>query len=482
MSAELARNTTLLEEVQARLARRTPWQVIGLAVLALVLLRIPYYGKILLDDPFITYRYAENLLAYGQLVFNPGEPVLATTTPLYALIMTVFGSVGLPIPAASSVFNLLCEAVLLAVLYGIIRSIGLARWQTDVAFGLTALLVIIDRSFSVASWGGMETPLFVLLLFATLLQIIQRRYSRGAVTGSLATLTRPDGIIVLALLAGVMLVRERRLAWRQALIALAIGLPWVIFAWSTYGTFIPQSVTAKNAIIPIWDNAVSTKLTILLYWPLRWFGVFAVLPLAYGLLRSIKPARNPSAMVMAAFGLLQLAYLFLPNNPGFDWYFVPAVVTAYCFIGLGLVQLLDNRRWVGIVCGAGIAAGLAFSGAANSLSVLTLDRDWRDGMVKAVDYLNASAEPGSTVQSTNIGILGYGTRFHILDPLGLASPEVLPLFGTSESLQALTLAVAAQFQPDYVVTFGESEYPSYMIAAAFPNSTLTVYVLQREDS
>ena len=482
MSAELARNPTLLERAKARLARRTPVQVISLAVLALVLLRIPYYGKILLDDPFITYRYAENLLTYGQMVFNPGEPVLATTTPLYALIMTAFGAIGLPIPAASSFFNLFCEAVLLAVLYRIIRTIGLARWQTNAAFGVTALLVIIDRSFSVASWGGMETPLFVLLLFGTLLHIIQRRYSWGAVTGSLATLTRPDGIIVLVLLAGVMLVRERRLAWRQVLIALAIGLPWVIYAWSTYGTFIPQSVTAKNAIIPIWDNAVSTKLTILLYWPLRWFGVFAVLPLAYGLLRSFRPVRNPPALVLVAFGLLQLAYLFLPNNPGFDWYFVPAVVTAYCFIGLGLVQLLDHRRWVGVVCGAGIAAGIAFSGAANALSVRTLDRDWRDGMVKAIDYLNESAEPGSTVQSTNIGILGYGTRFRILDPLGLASPEVLPLFATSESLQALTLAVAARFQPDYVVTFGEPEYPGYAVAAEFPNSTLTIYVLQREDS
>lgn len=99
-----------------------------------------------------------------------------------------------------------------------------------------------------------------------------------------------------------------------------------------------------------------------------------------------------------------------------------------------------------------------------------------------MDYLNASAEPGSTVQSTHIGILGYGTRFYILDPLGLANPEVLPLFAESESLQALTRAIAAQFQPDYVVTFGESEYPGYKVAAEFPNSTLSIYVLQREDS
>ncbi len=35
------------------------------------------------DDVFITYRYAQNLVAGNGFVFNPGEWVLATTAPAW---------------------------------------------------------------------------------------------------------------------------------------------------------------------------------------------------------------------------------------------------------------------------------------------------------------------------------------------------------------------------------------------------------------
>jgi hypothetical protein len=44
-----------------------------------------FYGFIA-DDSFITARYAENLVDWGQLVFNPGERISALTSPLHANI------------------------------------------------------------------------------------------------------------------------------------------------------------------------------------------------------------------------------------------------------------------------------------------------------------------------------------------------------------------------------------------------------------
>ena len=41
------------------------------------------------DDPFITFRYAENLALGNGFVFNLGERVLSTTTPLFTLILAV---------------------------------------------------------------------------------------------------------------------------------------------------------------------------------------------------------------------------------------------------------------------------------------------------------------------------------------------------------------------------------------------------------
>ncbi len=47
--------------------------------LALVARWIP--GPRTIDDSYITFRYARNILAGEGFVFNPGEPVLGTTTP-----------------------------------------------------------------------------------------------------------------------------------------------------------------------------------------------------------------------------------------------------------------------------------------------------------------------------------------------------------------------------------------------------------------
>ncbi len=42
-------------------------------------------GPLPLDDAFITFHYAWNLAEGFGLVFNPGQLVLGTTAPLYAI-------------------------------------------------------------------------------------------------------------------------------------------------------------------------------------------------------------------------------------------------------------------------------------------------------------------------------------------------------------------------------------------------------------
>ena len=39
------------------------------------------------DDLFITYRYGDNLHKVVGFVYNPGERVLSTTTPMLVLIL-----------------------------------------------------------------------------------------------------------------------------------------------------------------------------------------------------------------------------------------------------------------------------------------------------------------------------------------------------------------------------------------------------------
>ena len=44
-----------------------------------------------------------------------------------------------------------------------------------------------------------------------------------------------------------------------------------------------------------------------------------------------------------AFGGLHLAYLAVPSNLGFEWYFAPLYITLNLLVALGMVQLIT--RW-----------------------------------------------------------------------------------------------------------------------------------------
>src|SRR5207249_3597690 len=57
-----------------------------------------------LDDPYVTYRYAENLLAGLGPVYNPGEPVLSTTALGYGLLLAVL-KLALPWAALPALSN-----------------------------------------------------------------------------------------------------------------------------------------------------------------------------------------------------------------------------------------------------------------------------------------------------------------------------------------------------------------------------------------
>ena len=47
----------------------------------------------LFDDAYITFRYAANLMSGAGFVFNNGERVLGTTSPLFAIILAAGGRV-----------------------------------------------------------------------------------------------------------------------------------------------------------------------------------------------------------------------------------------------------------------------------------------------------------------------------------------------------------------------------------------------------
>ena len=145
-------------KLSPRLAAIIPWAIFVLAVIARLL-----PGPRTIDDSYITYRYARDLLTGQGFVFNPGERVLGTTTPLYTALMVLGGAltggVQAPFPQIALLLNAFADGIVCLLLIRIGRRLGF-RFA-----GLGAALVWAIAPFSVTfAIGGLETSLFVLLL------------------------------------------------------------------------------------------------------------------------------------------------------------------------------------------------------------------------------------------------------------------------------------------------------------------------------
>ena len=206
-----------------RKALRSPQVWIGALLVAVALLARLLPGPRTIDDAFITFRYARNLLAGNGFVYNPGEAVLGTTTPLYTLLMAGLGvpwGVNAPFPWLALVVNALADAATCLLLVWLGKRIG-ARWA-----GWAAAAVWAVAPFSVTFViGGLETSLYVLLLTGCAAAALAEKRVAAALLAALALLTRPDALILLGPLAlerayAAFFVRPRQTVETQNLASL----------------------------------------------------------------------------------------------------------------------------------------------------------------------------------------------------------------------------------------------------------------------
>ncbi|MCS6911199.1 MAG: hypothetical protein NZM11_11645, partial [Anaerolineales bacterium] len=65
------------------------------------------------DDAYITFRYARNLIGGAGFVYNVGERVLGTTTPAYTLLLALGALISgfTDFPKLALVINAGCDAL-----------------------------------------------------------------------------------------------------------------------------------------------------------------------------------------------------------------------------------------------------------------------------------------------------------------------------------------------------------------------------------
>jgi arabinofuranosyltransferase len=229
-----------------------------LVVLAIVALTAVHYFNFTAEDAYITYRYAENFVQTGALVYNLGEPINAMTSPLHALVSAALFFVT----TDTALFNKILGLILLLVSAWLVwrRFRGQPLWQL-----LALVLVLMPPAVLLWTFGGLETPL--LLFFATLTVTLADRIRKPSLSAlcllyflcGLAFLTRYDASLFLLPLVVYTALKARsiRNVLIAALIAAALPAGWVAISLIYYGDLLPTSFYVKTPDPNLWRIATN---------------------------------------------------------------------------------------------------------------------------------------------------------------------------------------------------------------------------------
>lgn len=198
------------------------------------------------DDAYITYRYIENFVDGNGLVFNAGERVEGITNHGWAIILSLFASLGLPYILISQILGLLCGAGTVVVGQLIARNVfGKDDWLPAALVGL-----LTGANLSLAYWSsaGLETAAFCFFAALSILFFLQRNHLL-IWTLLMAVWFRPEGAVLTALLILTEGVVYRRMPWFSLVcggLAFLLSWPFVGFKLAYYGSILPNPFYAKT--------------------------------------------------------------------------------------------------------------------------------------------------------------------------------------------------------------------------------------------
>lgn len=208
----------------------------------------------MLDDSFISFRYAENFADGNGLVFNIGERVEGYTTFLWVILLAFAYKLGL---------STIAVAIGLGYVFSISTLVLLAytdRFIKNLPRTVPLIATLIAGSCGIFTpWArsGMELPLFMfLMLLSVLLYLRIQTFSKPkknllfvGIVCTLTALTRPEGVLLFLLLSLAELYRSRKRLNAGILYQLTpfilLYIPYFIWRYIYYGYLFPNTYYTK---------------------------------------------------------------------------------------------------------------------------------------------------------------------------------------------------------------------------------------------
>jgi hypothetical protein len=452
--------------------------VAALSLLAFVALAAAVAGAgFPLDDAWIHQTYARNLARSGRWEYVPGIVSAGSTAPLWTLLLALGYLLRLPYLWWAYFLGFLS---LLWVARG-----AMALWrrlwpEQAEADWLAGVALVLSWPLVWAAGSGMETLLFgalglqLLALFYGRDERLRATLGFGFLAG-LLVLVRPEGLILLLLLAAALWLRRsnRWRPWPALLFLLAAGLPLLPYfafnLWSS-GHLWPNTFYAKQAEYgALLARPLLWRLAELLFFSLGGpeTGLRGMsgahLLLLPGLLVAGRRALAAdwqrrrlwqTLPLLWAAGHVFLYAWRLPVTYQHGRYLWAALPVWILFGLAGWQWLLAHSRaggpsllrrlWrrVALLSFSALLLIFMFLGAqAYARDVAFIEGE----MVEAAHWLQLHTPPDALIAAHDIGAIGYFTERPLLDLAGLISPEVVPLLADEAALAVYVQQSGARY-------------------------------------
>ncbi len=404
------------------------------------------------DDAYITYRYADNFRNGLGLVYNPGEWVLGTTTPLFALLLGVLGFIFADIEWLGHWVGMMSWMVAAVAAAGLF-------WQAKRPFTALIATFFVALQPIMLSVIGMETTFVVALMLASAWSWFADRRVLAAILFAALFMTRADGVLWAVVIGLEVWRRNGRLPWRVTLLTILLAIPWFAYAQWRYGSFLSNSVAAKSGQTGLMavggqDSFLSGFINTWTWMPTVAIIFFTALILA-GLWVIFKDA--PSFWYLPAWLILYFVAYTLLGVANFSWYFVPPVIIVTLIAAMGIGALFGDgkafvfsHRWRFVIAGFALIVSFILAGIwLNQMSVLQMQKGYRASYPKVGDWLAENTAKDARAATIEIGMIGYASQRPILDTMGLISPEMTNRqVGWTETV----VYAVSQLWPEYAVT------------------------------
>lgn len=386
------------------------------------------------DDAYISYRYAYNLVNHGELNWNIGQdPVEGYTGIMLPLMVTPAIAFHVDPAVASKAISLvsfIASALLLWLISAKMNVVPVVR-------SVLVALFLVTPSFYTHVTSGLETMLFTALILASFYALLRKSDTALAILLLLTSLTRPEGVLLAILFIALRLFQVgRKNTYLKTIIRFVVlylipGTIYFLWRWNYYGYLLPNTFYVKvNG-----NNTIAEGI--------YWFGAYVICPLVATIIILPKISRiSPMKLEVGAISIFIISLFTLYSksmlimNYG-QRFFMPL----YPVLLMLLASMVDSSNFKSkrIILSA---IPLATQFIVCFTMIMSMEKEWVEEYwdvltnehIPTAEYINTHVPSDSWLLLNDTGLMPYLTERKTID-IGALNDEFLAHNSDKEAIK-----------------------------------------------